>query len=325
MKAPLSKNMTKKNKKHSSILKRLKMQRKPGITIGRPIYTHPHFKNVVQLNYLFKRLAAEGYAVDENDLYRPWGGSVVAASRNMIVDNLLAHDGKQQPLHDYILFIDDDQCFPDGYDPFNAFEALLNADKDIIGVPTVRRFPPYKPNISMFKDGRMQGIGQFPRDRLFKVHQIGFGMVLVKRKVIETLYYSTDPPTPLFSNPLEFNPMDNSVSIRGEDYRFCINAMKFGFDIWVDPTIPLLHVAEIAIGIEEFDAYVKAGQVKEELVDICQHTELYAELADILKKSSQGSKTGHVNLSDVANAVNPQDKISRESESPVSVDGTIQE
>lgn len=286
-----------------NVLKKIedKLRRKPGIMVGRPIASAPKHVNNYQVHLLFEHLMKEGYTVDREDLWNPMGCSIVAQARNMIVDTFLKRDGVKQPLHDYILFIDDDQCFPMDYNPFDAFKILLDAGKDIIGAMTVRKFPPHNLNISMFKDGAMRHIGWYPEDRPFKVHQLGFGMVLVKRCVIEKLYYSTDPPAPLFQNPLQYNPMIKKVELRGEDFLFCTEALKAGFDIWVEPRIPLQHIANYPFGVDNFVMYRDTAD-KKEYLNICQDTDLYAPLVESLRKSSPLSKKGRVGLSDVVNA-----------------------
>lgn len=273
---------------------------KPGITIGRPVGSKPEHVNNWQVHRLFQRLLQEGYAVDEYDLWHPTGCSIVAEARNMIVDTFLKRDGKKAPLHEYILWIDDDQCFPLEYDPYDALKLLLEDDKDIVGAMTVRKFPPHRLNISIFKEGGMRHIGKYPKDEPFCVHQLGFGLVLVKRKVIEALYNMTAPPAPIFQNPLQWNPMLKKVELRGEDYLFCINAMKMGFDIWVEPRIPLQHIGQYPFGVDNFEAYLPMLEKDGGLLDLCQDTSLYAELADALKKSGRRLQKDPEKLSNVA-------------------------
>lgn len=295
--------MKKKKKFGLNSLKKLERKIvKPGVTIGRPIADKPEHLGNFQVNKLFETLAVKGYNVDPYDLWHPAGSSIAAQARNMIVDTFLARDGVNKPRHEYLLFIDDDQCFPQDYDPFEAFEMLIDANKDIIGAMTVRKFPPYRLNASMFSHGGMRHIGWWPEDKPFKVHQLGFGMVLIKRRVIEDLYHMTDPPTPLFSNPLQYNPMVKEVELRGEDYLFCVNALKLGYDIWVEPRIPLLHIGWYPFGVDNFKAYRDEVAKHEGMLDLCQDTDFYAPLAEALRKSGRRSKKGRENLYDVASA-----------------------
>lgn len=295
-----------------------KLQR-PGITIGRPIADKPEHLNNFQVHMLFQTLGSKGYPVDSYDLWHPAGCSIAAQARNEIVTVFLGRNGSRGERHEYLLFIDDDQCFPQNFNPYDAFKMLLDADKDIIGAMTVRKFPPHRLNISMFHQGAMKHIKNWPKDEPFRVNQLGFGMVLIKRAVIEEMYFMTTPPTPLFQNPLQYNPMTNKVELRGEDYMFCINAMKLGFDIWVEPRIPLQHIGWYPFGVEMFDSYVDELAKSEEMLDICQDTHLYAELADTLKKSGQRLKKGPEKLSDVADALVRQKEITEESKSRPSV------
>ncbi|MFA5382269.1 MAG: hypothetical protein WC356_03820 [Candidatus Micrarchaeia archaeon] len=278
-----------------------KWRGKPGITIGRPIKDRPMFANQMQIDFMFRELRDRGYAVDERDLWGPRGASIIAGSRNLIVEGFLARDGKNGPRHEYLLFIDDDQSFPLDSNPADWVQMLIDDDKDIVGAMTVRKWAPFNPNIGIYNGEEMKQVGRWPENELFRVHQIGFGMVLVKRKVIEDLYHRTDPPSPIFFDPIEYEPLRGAVSLRGEDYRFCIESMRLGYDLWVDPRIPLLHIGEYHYGIEDYK-YVRENKMKPEDIgiDLCQHTHLYAELADKLRKSSPQSRKDPENLSDAA-------------------------
>jgi len=308
-------------------LKRIeKKLHRPGVTIGRPIGDKPEHLANFHVHLLFQELGSKGYPVDPYDLWHPAGSSIVAQARNVIVDTFLARDGKNGPKHEYLLFIDDDQCFPDGYDPYEAFKMLIDADKDIIGAMTVRKFPPYKPNISMFYEGDTRVIGTWPEDEPFRGQQLGFGMVLIKRKVIETMRNIANPPVPIFQNPIQFNPMTKMNVLRGEDYWFCLNAMKCGFDIWVEPRVPLMHIGWYAFGVDNFKAWREETLKHERLLDICQNTDLYAPLAEALKKSGAQYLSTPENLSDAALAAVKQKGTIAASESsntgPTSPDAT---
>ncbi len=296
---------------------------KPGITIGRPMKDRPQHANQMQVHQMFWGLRNLGYAVEEQDLWTPRGASVIAASRNLIVDVFLSRDGSHGPRHEYLLFIDDDQSFPYDKDATDWVEQLIHDDKDIVGAMTVRKWAPFNPNIAIYANGKMTQVGRWPEDELFKVHQIGFGMVLIKRKVIEDLYNRSDPPSPIFYDPIEFEPARNAVSLRGEDYRFCLEAMKLGYDIWVDPRIPLMHIGEYHYGIADYK-YVRDNKMKPEDmgIDLCQHTHLYAELADKLRKSSPQSRKDPVNLFDAATAAVKQKESIAGSKSPEPTNST---
>lgn len=70
----------------------------------------------------------------------------------------------------------------------------------------------------------------------FKVHAVGFGCVLVHRKVIAAM------EKPLF----KFVALENGGEA-SEDFYFCVQARKLGFDLWLIPEVSCGHIGEAPI------------------------------------------------------------------------------
>ena len=105
-------------------------------------------------------------------------------------------------------------------------------------------------------------------------------------------------------------------------------AIKHGFDIWVDPRIPLNHIGDYDFGIDAFKAYTPNidDKEKESMVDLCQDTNLYAELATALRKSAPQSQSGPKDLFVASGVGEKPDETTRESKltQESSGDGTSQ-
>lgn len=85
-------------------------------------------------------------------------------------------------------------------------------------------------------------------ENLIKMLCVPAGFMLIKRLVIETLYYKFEnlyyqPPTgsDLGLQCALFNTELMNGYMWGEDYMFCLRAGHAGFDIWVDPSLIFNH------------------------------------------------------------------------------------
>lgn len=70
----------------------------------------------------------------------------------------------------------------------------------------------------------------------------GFGMVLIKRRVIEGMDYPYCQGVPMSEE-------ETPDGISGEDYYFCIKAMEKEFQVWLDPTEVAMHLGIKPYGI----------------------------------------------------------------------------
>lgn len=142
---------------------------------------------------------------------------------------------------DYLFMIDDDMLAP-----FDLFYKLVEDDKDIIAPLAFTRNPNHMPVCMVTREGFdpatrrpymfKDTIMAYPRDTLFQCDAVGFGAVLIKRKVLEKV------PRPWFM----------STSPTGEDIYFCNEARKYGFEVWMDSRVKLGHLGDTVVITEEY-------------------------------------------------------------------------
>ena len=147
-------------------------------------------------------------------------------------------DGKLE--YDYQLWIDSDIVFDT-----EKFFRLVAHDKDIVG------------GWYMTEDGRTTSVahwleeGDFrnnggvmnhetgesmsKRKKPFTVDYTGFGWVLIKKGVFESL------PYPWFAPKMQTFESGEVQDMCGEDVSFCLDAIEKGYEIWCDPVIRVGH------------------------------------------------------------------------------------
>jgi hypothetical protein len=124
---------------------------------------------------------------------------------------------------DYVLFIDTDMTFP-----IDALNVLLSRDKDIIGVNyRYKEEEPSRYTTQIFSD--------IPDSLIepFKAKGLATGFLLIKVSILQNI------KKPWFF--YEYRPSDTNPWM-GEDFWFCNQAMKAGFDLWCDPTVKMGHI-----------------------------------------------------------------------------------
>lgn len=143
--------------------------------------------------------------------------------------------------YDYIMWIDSDIYFK----PEHFFK-LLEADKDIVSglymmddnihYATVEDWDEnYYINNGTFRFLQRKDVEK--KDKLFKVDYTGFGWMLIKKGVFESMEYPWFDP-----HWTELN--NNGTLIRdfaSEDVSFCKRAQRNGYDIWIDPSVIVGH------------------------------------------------------------------------------------
>lgn len=148
---------------------------------------------------------------------------------------------------DYLLMIDDDMLAPP-----DLFYKLVENDKDICGALAFTRNPDHKPVIYDVIEGidpitkKEFYVNKFsmnyPRNTLVECDAVGFGAVLIKRRVIEAMK----------------EPRFMGLTGCGEDITFCYKAKKLGFQVWMDTRVKLGHLGAPTVVTEEYaDAYLK--------------------------------------------------------------------
>lgn len=148
---------------------------------------------------------------------------------------------------DYLFMIDDDMLAPP-----DLFYRLAANDKDICAALAFTRNPDHKPVIYDVIEGydplskSNYYINKFamnyPRNTLVQCDAVGFGAVLIKRKVIDAMK----------------EPRFMGLTGCGEDITFCHKAKKLGFEIWMDTRVKLGHLGAPTIITEEYsDQWLK--------------------------------------------------------------------
>lgn len=178
----------------------------------------PTNKNVETETFksIYDQIIPEGYKTQLEFFY----GYQVDQVRNLIADW-----GKR---YDYLFCVDSDIVLPK-----DALSKLLKADKDIISGVYIQRIPG-KRIVELYED--YQGgqrnilIDEIP-EGLMKVSACGFGCVLIKGHVLNTMEY----PHFLYKSALDHN------FTYSEDTFFCNKAKESGFEIWADTTIQCGH------------------------------------------------------------------------------------
>lgn len=142
---------------------------------------------------------------------------------------------------DYLFMIDDDMLAPP-----DLFYQLAANDKDICAALAFTRNPDHKPVIYDVIDGRDPVTGKeyyinkfsmnYPRNTLVECDAVGFGAVLIKRKVIEAVK----------------EPRFMGLAGCGEDITFCHKAKKLGFEVWMDTRVKLGHLGAPTVITEDY-------------------------------------------------------------------------
>jgi len=161
--------------------------------------------------------------------------------------------------YDYMMWIDSDQVFS-----VNDFEKLLSANKDIVSglylmdggtrYATVQKWDKefYKKNGSFqFLDPEF--VNEWVKKnngKLMEVEYTGFGWILIKKGVFESLEY------PWFSPIWEdFGKTEDGEPIKeftSEDVGWCQKILKKGYKIYIDPTVQVGHEKIINYILPEF-------------------------------------------------------------------------
>ena len=174
-------------------------------------------------------------------------GQGIELARNMIAMEALKHG------YDYLFFIDADNPVPR-----DTLVKLLEDDKDVVGVPYLKRKPNEKGEHTLcaFYMRRQGGMRLYDPIKTFReggyLHRIdacGTGCMLIKRKVLEEVN-KRHPNKPFqFGNLISFNEGDKTIDIAkglkrtmSEDLEFCERAADAGFEIWLDTRIRPLHL-----------------------------------------------------------------------------------
>lgn len=158
----------------------------------------------------------DGYEVNFQYFY----GYSVSQVRNLIADWVIKG-------YDYLFAVDHDITFSK-----DTLTKLLSHNKDMITGVYRQRLEP--PTLELYElDGKRRTsftLGSIP----FQIGGCGFGCVLVKKEVLETVGY----PQFVYHEALDHKDTFS------EDMDFCKKAREKGFEVWCDPSIHCGHIGQ---------------------------------------------------------------------------------
>lgn len=141
--------------------------------------------------------------------------------------------------YDKILWIDSDIS----WDPEDVLK-IYNSDKDIISGAYLLDAGA----VAAYKEGYKAPLYYNEvkeMSELLPVHSVGFGFVCFKSGIFEKL------SRPWFQSPtvtIEVAGKEYSFAVMGEDISLCHRVNELGYQIWLDPTIRLLHQRTVYAG-----------------------------------------------------------------------------
>jgi hypothetical protein len=174
-------------------------------------------------------------------------GTLLAFERN----NLLQQFYESECTH--LLCIDSDLGWP-----AEAVVAMLDEDREIVGgVYPARNTEPKQFTFRPYYNSN----GSIHNDKhLLKMQQIPAGFMMISREALTKmrnyypeLYYSPqDARGPKITGYALFNTEMVNGDFMGEDFVFCMRAIKAGVEIWCDPQINFNHAGTIGCVMECF-------------------------------------------------------------------------
>ena len=169
------------------------------------------------------------------------GGSLVAMAREETIGGMDTNNPlMRQPCsgdftYDKVIWIDSDI----EWDVADFF-ALYNSDKDIVSgcyLMEDRHIPIYQqPRGGMMPEQLLDDY-----HKPFKVAGCGFGFIGVKSGVFENMPRPWFGPESVPNIDEETGEKTEDFILIGEDLSWCTKAIKSGFDIWVDPSVRVVH------------------------------------------------------------------------------------
>lgn len=169
----------------------------------------------------------EGYKIDFQYFY----GYSISQIRNLI--------GEWAKRYDYLLSVDSDIVLPK-----DSLKKMLEADKDIISGLYIQRIPGTQ-TLEVYMDTPNGGCTNIPYSLIenlsvVEIAACGMGCALIKGDVFRKIPY----PHFVYKEAL------NHAETVSEDVYFCMNARKFGFKVWADPSIRCDHIGNTTYALD---------------------------------------------------------------------------
>lgn len=174
-------------------------------------------------------------------------------ARNACVDDALKRNAK------WLFFLDSDVIVkPDVVDRLIAHNLPIvsglyyRRHKPVtaaawLRAPPVQKCPSCGSEVE--KKGKYNPIISYERGRLIEVDVIGFGCVLIHRKVLERVHHPPDDPMFIWTAGRE-GQLKETIWRKGEqgtseDFYACERIKKAGFHVFVDPNVWTPHYGEV--------------------------------------------------------------------------------
>lgn len=157
----------------------------------------------------------------------------IAALRNSIVKQALENECT------HLCMMDTDQIYPS-----DTIIRLLQHDLPVVHAKVHRRYPPFDPMVLRGKEDQFLQVSEeeWKSGNLIQIDASGTGCVLYKTEV----FYDIDYPW------FEFSKSKGGKDI-GEDIGFCIKLKEAGYNIHMDTSIKVDHLATMEVNEHFYD------------------------------------------------------------------------
>jgi hypothetical protein len=143
----------------------------------------------------------------------------------------------------HIIFMDTDMV----YHP-KTITRLLSHKVPIVGALCYRRYPPFDPLLLRGDPTTgYESIDKWEEGALVEVDATGTGCLIFDMQIFRKM------PAPWFK--FRENPNNNIGGIIGEDIGFCWDLKRAGHRIYVDTTIPSMHLTTMAVNHQTYLLY----------------------------------------------------------------------
>lgn len=153
----------------------------------------------------------------------------------------------KDPKVTHILWLDDDMRFPK-----IALQNLLERNQSIVGCNYASRLPPYRPIAITSQAEDTPCVTSEDATGLEPVEVLGFGCVLVRREVFDTLAY------PWFDTPYRAE----GQYWTGDDVYFCEQARQAGYTLYVDHDLSkhVKHCGTFEFSLDHANVWMQAEE-----------------------------------------------------------------
>lgn len=167
------------------------------------------------------------------------------AARQQAVEIYRSEPGRWKAIQ----FLDGDQTFPK-----DTVDRLWNHNVDIVSGLYFRRTWPPAPIAFEASDGwPLLPLFEYPKDRIFEIGATGWGCLLVKGYVIDYFHeHILRPKEPMVYNG-PYPERAGHWRSYGADIRFCDQARRAGFKVWLDPQTKCEHIAQIPVNEQMYE------------------------------------------------------------------------